>query len=79
MHFPTDDEVKVAWAHKRKAFEAILCNQYSLSQFSKIAKCLIIIPPLNKQQRESEIFEICVSQKKFFEEVFNVNEKTSTQ
>ena len=64
-YFSTEDEIKVAWAHKRKAFEAILCNQYSLPTVSlpKIAKCLIIIPPLNKQQRESEISEISVTQK----------------
>ena len=29
-------------------------------QFSKIVKCLIITPPLNKQQGESEISEISV-------------------
>ena len=43
--------------------------------FSKIAKCLIITPPLNKQQGDSEISENPVSYKKCFEKMFNVKEK----
>ena len=48
-------------------------------QFSKIIKCLTITPPLNKQQVDSEISENPVSQKKCFEKMFNVKEKTSKQ
>ena len=48
-------------------------------QFSKIVKCLIITPPLNKQQGDSEISENPVSQKKCFEKMFSVKEKTSKQ
>ena len=67
-HFPTGDEIQVAWAHKRKAFEAVLCNQYSLW-----TNCLIITPLLNKQEGESEISEVSVTQKS------SMWKKTSTE
>ena len=40
---------------------------------------LIITPPLNKQQGDPEISENPVSQKKCFENLFIVKEKTSKQ
>ena len=59
---------------KQYSAEAILCNQYC-----QMSNDLIITPPLNKQQGDPEISENPVSQKKCFENLFIVKEKSSKQ
>ena len=58
-HFPTDE-----LEHTNVKRSRLFCATNILyEEFSKIVKCLIIAPSLNKQQCESEISEISMTQK----------------